>query len=59
MFPSTQTTLMLPSDPQKTHPLQKTLLLLMCHHRQSRRQGLETPAKILMTNWDIRDVPVT
>ena len=31
MLPSTQTTLMLPSDPQKTHPLQQTLLLLMCH----------------------------
>lgn len=31
MLPSTQTTLMLPPQPQKIHPLQKTLLLLMCH----------------------------
>jgi hypothetical protein len=28
-------------------------------HRQSRRQGLETQARNMMTNRDIRDVPVT
>ena len=31
MLPSTQTTLMLPSDPQEIHPLQKKLRLLMCY----------------------------
>jgi hypothetical protein len=31
MLPSTQTTLMLPSHPQKIHPLQKNLRLLMYH----------------------------
>jgi hypothetical protein len=31
MLPSTQTTLMLPYHPQKIHPLQKKLRLLMCH----------------------------
>jgi hypothetical protein len=31
MLPSTQTTLMLPSHPQKIHPLQKRLRLLMRH----------------------------
>ena len=31
MLPSTRTTLTLPWDPQKIHPLQKTLRLLMCH----------------------------
>ena len=31
MLPSTPTTLMLPSHPQKIHSLQKKLRLLMCH----------------------------
>jgi hypothetical protein len=31
ILPSTPTTLMLPSHPQKIHPLQKKLRLLMCH----------------------------
>ena len=32
---------------------------VLSHHRQSRRQGLETQARNMMTNRDIRDVPVT
>jgi hypothetical protein len=35
------------------------LLPSKLNHRQSRRQGLETQARNMMTNRDIRDVPVT
>ena len=41
----------------QTH--ENTITFDTSEHRQSRRQGLETQARNMMTNRDIRDVPVT
>ena len=51
MLPSTQTTLTLPSDPQKIHPLQKTLRLLMCHLSGDCSQVTEFQWKLLQSSY--------
>ena len=51
MLPSTQTTLMLPSDPQKIHPLQKTLRLLMCHLLGDCLKVMEFQKKLLQSSY--------
>ena len=51
MLPSTQTTLTLPSDPQKIHPLQKTLRLLMCHLSGDCSKVMEFQRKLLQSSY--------